>query len=199
MRANAKAGNWAPGRSACVDKWLKSVLLSSDLFLLSRRHPLQTSNDFASAGSDTPEYLEDLPGSYGFDPLGKLQQISNLTSSADPINMQHKIQLADLAICPSLARTRVSCKKSRKAAVLAGLGNTPSSLDRFRESELIHSRWAMAGAAGVIAVELAGQGNWYDAPLWVSAAISFGKFFVAAKSSNSKRNSPHLCFSITSA
>lgn len=26
----------------------------------------------------------------------------------------------------------------------------------------------MAGAAGVLAVELAGQGNWYDAPLWVS-------------------------------
>lgn len=85
VRANAKAGNWAPG-------------------------------------SDTPEYLEDLPGSYGFDPLG--------------------------------------------------LGNTPSSLDRFRESELIHSRWAMAGAAGVIAVELAGQGNWYDAPLW---AVNGGK------------------------
>lgn len=67
-------------------------------------------------GSDTPEYLEDLPGSYGFDPLG--------------------------------------------------LGSVKGNLERFRESELIHSRWAMAGAAGVIAVELAGQGNWYDAPLW---------------------------------
>lgn len=49
----------------------------------------------------------------------------------------------------------------------AGLGSTAGNLDRFRESELIHSRWAMAGAAGVLAVELAGQGNWYDAPLWV--------------------------------
>ena len=69
------------------------------------------------AGSDTPDYLEDLPGSYGFDPLG--------------------------------------------------LGSVPGNLERFRESELIHCRWAMAGAAGVLAVELAGQGNWFDAPLWV--------------------------------
>jgi len=67
-------------------------------------------------GSDTPDYLEELPGSFGFDPLG--------------------------------------------------LGSVPSNLDRFRESELIHCRWAMAGAAGVIAVELLGQGNWFDAPLW---------------------------------
>jgi hypothetical protein len=49
----------------------------------------------------------------------------------------------------------------------AGLGSVPSNLDRFRESELIHCRWAMAGAAGVIAVELLGQGNWFEAPLWV--------------------------------
>lgn len=67
-------------------------------------------------GSDTPAYLEDLPGSFGFDPLG--------------------------------------------------LGSVPSNLDRFREAELVHCRWSMAGAAGVIGVELAGQGNWYDAPLW---------------------------------
>jgi len=67
-------------------------------------------------GSDTPSYLEDVPGSFGFDPLG--------------------------------------------------LASVPSNLDRFRESELIHSRWAMAAVAGVLAVELAGQGDWYDAPLW---------------------------------
>ncbi|KAG1673534.1 hypothetical protein FOA52_003834 [Chlamydomonas sp. UWO 241] len=47
-----------------------------------------------------------------------------------------------------------------------GLGKDKASLDRFRESEVIHGRWAMLGAAGVFAVELAGQGNWYDAPLW---------------------------------
>lgn len=66
-------------------------------------------------GSDTPAYLESLPASYGFDPLG--------------------------------------------------LAETPSNLKRFQESEVIHGRWAMLGVAGVLAVELLGQGNWYDAPL----------------------------------
>lgn len=108
--------------------------------------PANSASPFA--GSDTPAYLEDIPGSFGFDPLG--------------------------------------------------LGSVPSNLDRFREAELVHSRfapsqdtlfattgecmprahsegwlcrWAMAGAAGVLGVELAGQGNWYDAPLWVSSAL----------------------------
>lgn len=51
-----------------------------------------------------------------------------------------------------------------------GLGQDPASLARFQESELIHCRWAMLGAAGVLGVEALGFGNWYDAPLWVSDA-----------------------------
>ncbi|PSC71068.1 light-harvesting of photosystem I [Micractinium conductrix] len=66
-------------------------------------------------GSDTPAYLENLPASYGFDPLG--------------------------------------------------LAKEPASLTRFKESEVIHGRWAMLGAAGVLGVEVLGYGNWYDAPL----------------------------------
>ncbi|EFN55066.1 hypothetical protein CHLNCDRAFT_35848 [Chlorella variabilis] len=66
-------------------------------------------------GSDTPAYLENLPASYGFDPLG--------------------------------------------------LAKEAPSLQRFKESEVIHGRWAMLGAAGVLGVEVLGYGNWYDAPL----------------------------------
>jgi len=66
-------------------------------------------------GSETPAYLENLPASYGFDPLG--------------------------------------------------LSKEASSLTRFRESEVIHGRWAMLGAAGCLGVEVLGYGNWYDAPL----------------------------------
>lgn len=67
-------------------------------------------------GSDTPAYLDELPASYGFDPLGLSAQ-SDLRS-------------------------------------------------RFQEAELIHARWAMAGAAGALAVELLGQGNWVSAQNW---------------------------------
>ena len=66
-------------------------------------------------GSDTPAYLENLTGSYGFDPLG--------------------------------------------------LGKDAASLARFQESEVIHGRWAMLGVAGSLGAELAGQGDWYSAPL----------------------------------
>lgn len=50
-----------------------------------------------------------------------------------------------------------------------GLCKNPEGLKRFTESEVIHCRWAMLGAAGCLGVEALGQGNWYDAPLWVSS------------------------------
>jgi len=53
-----------------------------------------------------------------------------------------------------------------------GFGKVPSNLSRFREAEIINGRFAMLGAAGVIAVEALGFGNWYDAPNW---AITGGK------------------------
>ena len=43
---------------------------------------------------------------------------------------------------------------------------TDESLPRLAEAEVIHGRWAMMGVAGCLAVELAGQGDWFDAPLW---------------------------------
>merc|ERR1712118_402674 len=41
-----------------------------------------------------------------------------------------------------------------------GLSKDPSSAERLREAEIIHGRYAMLGAAGCLAVELAGQGTW---------------------------------------
>ncbi len=37
-------------------------------------------------------------------------------------------------------------------------------------SSLLH-RWAMAGVAGALGAELLGQGDWFEAPKWVSAAL----------------------------
>merc|ERR1712054_17619 len=47
-----------------------------------------------------------------------------------------------------------------------GLSKEPDSAVRLREAEIIHGRYAMLGAAGCLAVELAGQGTWIDAPKW---------------------------------
>merc|ERR1711966_201651 len=44
-----------------------------------------------------------------------------------------------------------------------GLGKDPAALARFQEAEIIHCRWAMLGAAGVIAVEALGYGDWLSA------------------------------------
>lgn len=55
-----------------------------------------------------------------------------------------------------------------------GLCKNPEGLKRFTESEVIHCRWAMLGAAGCLGVEALGQGNWYDAPLWVSCKHTYG-------------------------
>jgi len=52
-----------------------------------------------------------------------------------------------------------------------GLAAPADLRDRFQESELIHSRWAMAGVAGVLAVELLGQGNWITAQEWVRISL----------------------------
>lgn len=48
-----------------------------------------------------------------------------------------------------------------------GLGKTDASLERFTEGEIINGRWAMLGVAGALVPEVLGQGDWYNAPLWV--------------------------------
>jgi hypothetical protein len=41
-------------------------------------------------------------------------------------------------------------------ACLCAAAKEPESLQRFKESEVIHGRWAMLGAAGVLGVEVLG-------------------------------------------
>lgn len=46
------------------------------------------------------------------------------------------------------------------------LGKDPEKLAKYQVNELINARYAMLAVPGMIAVELFGQGNWFDAPLW---------------------------------
>lgn len=46
-----------------------------------------------------------------------------------------------------------------------GLGAS-GNVEKYREVELIHARWAMLGVTGMVSVEAFGQGSWLEAPLW---------------------------------
>jgi light-harvesting complex I chlorophyll a/b binding protein 1 len=49
-----------------------------------------------------------------------------------------------------------------------GLGEVPENLERFKESELIHARWAMLAIPGVLIPEALGYGNWVSAQKWAA-------------------------------
>lgn len=49
-----------------------------------------------------------------------------------------------------------------------GLAKEPASYTRYKESELIHGRWAMMGVVGVLVPEALGYGNWVEAQQWAA-------------------------------
>ncbi|KVI04990.1 Chlorophyll A-B binding protein [Cynara cardunculus var. scolymus] len=48
------------------------------------------------------------------------------------------------------------------------LGEVPENLERFKESELIHCRWAMLAVPGILLPEALGLGNWVKAQEWAA-------------------------------
>lgn len=54
-----------------------------------------------------------------------------------------------------------------------GFGEVPENLERYKESELIHCRWAMLAVPGILVPEALGLGNWVKAQEW--AAIPGGQ------------------------
>ena len=46
------------------------------------------------------------------------------------------------------------------------LGASPGVMDRLQECELIHARWCMLAAAGILIPEACGLGDWLEAPKW---------------------------------
>ncbi|MCO5557119.1 hypothetical protein L7F22_010675 [Adiantum nelumboides] len=49
-----------------------------------------------------------------------------------------------------------------------GLAEVPENFARFKESELIHCRWAMLAVPGILVPEALGLGNWVDAQKWAA-------------------------------
>ena len=49
-----------------------------------------------------------------------------------------------------------------------GLAELPENFARYKESELIHCRWAMLAVPGVLVPEALGLGNWVEAQQWAA-------------------------------
>jgi len=68
-----------------------------------------------------------------------------------------------------------------------GLGKDAAVMQRMKEAELVHCRFAMLGIAGMLAVEALGFGNWYDAPTTIAQggpATFFGNTLPGADASS---------------
>lgn len=60
-----------------------------------------------------------------------------------------------------------------------GLGAIPENLERYKESELIHCRWAMMAVPGMLIPEALGLGNWIDAQKWAAEPGGQATYFGA--------------------
>jgi len=57
------------------------------------------------------------------------------------------------------------------------LAEVPSNLQRYQEAELQHCRWAMLGAAGALAPEVLGYGDWVSSQAWAATPGGHATWF----------------------
>ncbi|MDG2870716.1 chlorophyll a/b-binding protein, partial [Vibrio parahaemolyticus] len=108
-------------------------------------------------GAKAPEYLDgSLVGDYGFDPFG-------LGKPAE--YLQFELDSLDQNLAKNVAGDIIGTRTE-----LADVKSTPFQpysevfgLQRFRECELIHGRWAMLATLGALTVEWLTGVTWQDA------------------------------------
>uniref|UniRef100_A0A0C9S7B4 Chlorophyll a-b binding protein, chloroplastic n=1 Tax=Wollemia nobilis TaxID=56998 RepID=A0A0C9S7B4_9CONI len=108
-------------------------------------------------GAKPPEWLDgSLPGDYGFDPLGLGKPAEYLQYDLDSLDQNlAKNEAGDIigTLIP---------EQDIKPTAVQPYGEV-FGLQRFRECELIHGRWAMLGTLGALAVEAFTGVYWQDA------------------------------------
>ncbi|CAM8981025.1 unnamed protein product [Rhodiola kirilowii] len=108
-------------------------------------------------GAKAPEYLDgSLVGDYGFDPFGLGKPAEYLQYDYDGLDQNLAKNLAGDVIGTRFETADVSSTPLQPYAEVFGL-------QRFRECELIHGRWAMLAIVGALAVESLTGVTWQDA------------------------------------
>eukprot|EP01023_Acetabularia_acetabulum_P016722 TRINITY_DN1826_c0_g2_i1.p1 TRINITY_DN1826_c0_g2~~TRINITY_DN1826_c0_g2_i1.p1 ORF type:complete len:266 (-),score=45.61 TRINITY_DN1826_c0_g2_i1:532-1329(-) len=106
-----------------------------------------------------PQWLDgSLPGDRGFDPLGLAQPAQYLQVDLDQNNINGAVNKAGVIV-----------GSYQEASTMVSQENTLQpykdvfGLERFRECELIHGRWAMLACLGCIVAEAATGVSWVEA------------------------------------
>merc|ERR1712093_872914 len=105
-----------------------------------------------------PSWLDgSLPGDRGFDPLGLSKPLEYLQFDIDQLDQNQAVNKAGGIVGSFTPNVdQVSTQSLQPYSEVFGL-------QRFRECELIHGRWAMLATLGVIAAESSTGVSWVDA------------------------------------
>lgn len=108
-------------------------------------------------GAKAPEYLDgSLVGDYGFDPFGLGKPAEYLQYDLDSLDQNLAKNQAGDIIGTRFESSDVNSTPFQPYTEVFGL-------QRFRECELIHGRWAMLATLGALAVESLTGITWQDA------------------------------------
>merc|ERR1712124_227658 len=105
-----------------------------------------------------PQWLDgSLPGDRGFDPLGLSKPVEYLQFDLDQLDQNQAVNKAGGLVGSFKPKVdEVSTQSLQPYSEVFGL-------QRFRECELIHGRWAMLATLGVIVAEYATGISWVEA------------------------------------
>ncbi|MBH0219547.1 hypothetical protein GH793_15250, partial [Listeria monocytogenes] len=108
-------------------------------------------------GAKSPEYLDGtLVGDYGFDPLGLGKPVEYLQFDFDSLDQNLAKNPAGDVIGTRFESSEVNATPLQPYTEVFGL-------QRFRECEVIHGRWAMLATLGALTVEWLTGVTWQDA------------------------------------